>query len=142
MDIKLGKIVDINTIADIENRSIKDPWSSDSYRNHINNNGTILIAQIDNRPTAFLSGKIILDEAEIYRVAVLEKFRQRNIATLLILEFEKIAIKLGAKTVFLEVREGNSSAIALYHKSGFNSNGKRKNYYKDGEDCIIMRKSL
>ena len=43
------------------------------------------------------------------------------------------------KYVTLEVRESNSSAIALYEKFLFESIGMRKNYYQDNnENAVIM----
>ena len=38
----------------------------------------------------------------------------------------------------LEVRESNISAIALYLKMGFTEVGKRKRYYENNEDALMM----
>ena len=38
----------------------------------------------------------------------------------------------------LEVRESNYAAIALYEKLGFSENGRRPNYYDNGEAAILM----
>ena len=46
------------------------------------------------------------------------------------------------KTLFLEVRESNYPAINLYEKSGFKEVSRRKNYYKDGETAIVMKKEF
>ena len=43
---------------------------------------------------------------------------------------------------FLEVREGNSSAILLYRSCGFKAAGRRKNYYSNGEDALLMEREL
>jgi len=49
------------------------------------------------------------------------------------------SLNLLDKTVFLEVRENNFSAISLYKKIGFKEINIRKNYYKDtGENALIM----
>jgi ribosomal-protein-alanine N-acetyltransferase len=45
----------------------------------------------------------------------------------------------GALTSFLEVRESNDAAIAMYEKFGYVESGRREGYYKDnGEDAILM----
>jgi ribosomal-protein-alanine N-acetyltransferase len=45
----------------------------------------------------------------------------------------------GAAHAFLEVRAGNTSALALYKKYGFVVAGVRPHYYKDNnEDAILM----
>jgi ribosomal-protein-alanine N-acetyltransferase len=48
----------------------------------------------------------------------------------------------GAESAVLEVRAGNKAAISLYHKLGFAEVGKRKAYYSDGEDALLMQKDL
>jgi len=52
----------------------------------------------------------------------------------------------GARTLFLEVRDGNDGALALYRSDGFSEVGRRKNYYNGatGErfDAITMRRDL
>lgn len=43
--------------------------------------------------------------------------------------------------VWLECRENNQFALSLYKKCGFVENGRRKNYYNDGRDAILMEYS-
>ncbi|HJD98370.1 ribosomal protein S18-alanine N-acetyltransferase [Mailhella massiliensis] len=44
----------------------------------------------------------------------------------------------GWETAFLEVRVGNRPARALYARLGFQESGRRRHYYADGEDALIM----
>jgi ribosomal protein S18 acetylase RimI-like enzyme len=49
----------------------------------------------------------------------------------------------GSGTVFLEVRESNRAAIALYERAGFAAVGSRPGYYREPpEDGLQMRKVL
>jgi len=53
--------------------------------------------------------------------------------------------QLGAKTLFLEVRSSNRSAINLYYSEGFNETGVRKGYYpghQKREDALLMSLEL
>ena len=48
---------------------------------------------------------------------------------------------MGLAFVTLEVRPSNTAAIALYSAFGFESVGRRKNYYdKPSEDALLMTK--
>ena len=50
--------------------------------------------------------------------------------------------KQDVKTIFLEVGEKNIPAIKLYLKFGFTEYNIRKNYYKNKESAILMKKIL
>lgn len=38
----------------------------------------------------------------------------------------------------LEVRAGNAAAVALYRRLGFEEVGRRRRYYADGSDALLM----
>ena len=48
----------------------------------------------------------------------------------------------GATEVFLEVAESNAAARALYAKAGAQEVGRRRRYYADGADALILRMAL
>ena len=55
-------------------------------------------------------------------------------------EFLNLARRQGALAVFLEVRESNRAARALYEKWAFVENDRRKRYYSNPEeDAIVYR---
>ena len=49
-----------------------------------------------------------------------------------------VAQAAGARLSTLEVRAGNIPAQRLYEKLGFEIVGRRRHYYRDGEDGLIM----
>ena len=51
------------------------------------------------------------------------------------------ADSMGIRSLMLEVREANRSAIALYKNHGFLVEGKREGYYAaTGENALLMRR--
>ena len=53
------------------------------------------------------------------------------------------AKKLGMAVLYLEVRESNTPARALYKSLGFEENGIRKNFYEHPvEHAVLMSKTL
>lgn len=142
MFVKLCKSIDIPQIIDIENSSLKNPWSCEQYETHLANKGVLFALLINDQIVGFISAKQILDEIEIYRIAVDKNFRRKGVANKLYSFFKEEALKNGAKDVFLEVRESNCSAIKFYSSAGFKVVGKRNAYYSDGENATIMNCNL
>jgi ribosomal-protein-alanine N-acetyltransferase len=79
-------------------------------------------------------------EWEIENIAVAGPARRRGLGTRLLGELLDQARDRGADAVFLEVRESNRAARALYEKWAFLESGRRRGYYKDQEeDAIVYR---
>jgi ribosomal-protein-alanine acetyltransferase len=83
------------------------------------------------------------EELEILDLAVATKYRRAGHASFLLENFLPEAGQTGAHYIFLEVRESNTPAIALYTKFGFTRAGRRPNYYRDpAEAALLMQRSL
>ena len=81
---------------------------------------------------------LIAPEGELYRIAVDEKYRRRGLGRER-LGFAAAALaERGLRSFFLEVREKNLPARALYASLGFTECGVRKNYYKNPTDNAIL----
>lgn len=82
------------------------------------------------------------DSAEIFNIYVPEKKRKHGIATALLAELTHYLGQEGCHLLFLEVRPSNTPAIAVYRRCGFVEVGRRRGYYQDGEDALMMKRSL
>jgi len=142
-------LYDIEQILAIEEASFKAPWSrtlfleelvcKDAYDYVI----TLTHGETDKPVVAYICSRIIGCELSILRIAVSPKLRNLGIASLLLDNCFKMARDKGVTSVFLEVRESNSVAIALYDKLEFISVGKRPAYYPEtGEDAVVLMKKL
>ena len=82
--------------------------------------------------------RAVLDEGTLEKIAVAPAFRRQGVAEAILGAY----IRFGqAHLAFLtlEVRESNAPAIALYEKLGFQTVGRRKNYYREEhEDALLM----
>lgn len=81
----------------------------------------------------------IYDRIEIEYIIVGKKYRRLGIASELLNFIEKKHSNI--KNITLEVKESNNIAINFYQKNGFKEITKRKNYYKN-ENGILMIKKL
>jgi len=92
---------------------------------------------------AFLIAHRIDTEWELENIVVADAARRRGLGTRLLSMFIAHARSDNASAIFLEVRESNQSARALYRKLGFKEVGSRKGYYADPPgDAILCRLSL
>ena len=89
----------------------------------------------------YIKGIIIYDlyyeRIEIEYIIVDKEYRRQNIATKLLRELEKIN---NIENITLEVRESNKSAISFYEKNGYKKVAIRKNYYKEEDGYLMMKK--
>lgn len=118
-------------------------WSAGSFRSEAEKeNGIVLYIEDESsgRIAALLSGYYAVGEGDITSAATAPEYRRRGLAMRLIGEFAEL-LPEDAENIFLEVRESNSAAIALYEKCGFKRLSLRKNFYTDpDENAIVMMK--
>jgi [ribosomal protein S18]-alanine N-acetyltransferase len=148
---------DLDEIMPLERRCFKDPWTRHMYLSDLtgNNLATYLvlrspaggIAPGADRPPipsllAYGGFWLLLDEAHIATIAAHPRWRGCGLGLWLMLALLDEAIRRGAALSTLEVRVGNEPARRLYEKLGFEEVGERPNYYRDGEDALIMTTPL
>lgn len=81
-----------------------------------------------------------IDEAHIMNIAINKKFRRNGFASEILDYLISVTHKKSKKILTLEVRANNIPAIKLYEKFDFKNVGKRKKYYNNEIDAIIMTK--
>jgi ribosomal-protein-alanine N-acetyltransferase len=92
---------------------------------------------------AFLVARIVGTEWEVENVVVSPEVRRQGVGLRLLQESISRARESGAEAMFLEVRESNQAARALYTKAGFAKAGRRKGYYSGpSEDAIVFRLTI
>jgi ribosomal-protein-alanine N-acetyltransferase len=97
----------------------------------------------DSMILGFLAAQVVGAEWELENIVVAPETQEKGIGTRLLNELLARAQQAKSNAVFLEVREANSAARALYEKLGFQQSGRRKSYYSNPlEDAILYSKSL
>ena len=92
--------------------------------------------------TGFVLARVAADEAEILTLAVIPAARRQGHAGALLAGAMAGALLRGAGTMFLEVSDRNGAARALYARAGFAEAGRRRRYYADGSDALVLRRAL
>jgi ribosomal-protein-alanine N-acetyltransferase len=81
------------------------------------------------------SGEVV----DLQRIAVHPDHRRRGVARRLLGHLRDRARRDGAEAMLLEVSEANSGAAAFYAAEGFSAVGRRRRYYRDGTDALVLR---
>ncbi len=80
-------------------------------------------------PLAFAEFLPVVDECQLYNIAVLPKWQRHGLGRMLLQRVLGEAREAGLQQCVLEVRESNAAARALYGSAGFTVSGRRKDYY-------------
>ncbi|OTN77025.1 ribosomal-protein-alanine acetyltransferase [Enterococcus sp. 8G7_MSG3316] len=122
------------------------PWQVAQFEEDLNNPLSHYLIKESGQPAAlvaFLSYQQVLDEAELFNIAVDPTYQGRGLAKALLRSFFSAVEAAGGTRIFLEVRASNLHAQALYLRTGFVIIGRRKNYYQHPEeDALIMEKKV
>lgn len=134
---------DLAAVTAIEQLVQTHPWKKQQFKESIDSYHSTVIEQ-QGQVVGFCILQPVLDEANLLLMAVHPSQQGKGLGYQL-LEASIAQLKNDPLQIFLEVRESNQAAIALYEKSGFHQIDLRKNYYPAAngtrEHAIIMVKS-
>lgn len=75
---------------------------------------------------------------ELHDIVVAPAARRLGVGRQLMAALRARARAEGLEHVHLEVRPSNAAALALYRAMGFTEQGRRRRYYADGEDALLL----
>lgn len=134
---------DIETVARIEQKVQSHPWTIGQFKESVASYQSTVIED-HGEVVGFCILQPVLDEANLLLMAIDPKMQGQGLGFQL-LDHSIQLLKNNPVQIFLEVRESNRPAIALYEKTGFHQIDVRRNYYpkSDGskENAVIMVKS-
>lgn len=116
-----------------------DPWSTQDLRDCVSF-ALFLVAEEQGKVAGYVVALDAADEGEILNLAVAEAGRRHGLGRALVRAILDALTERGVRRVYLEVRESNAPARALYQAFGFREVGRRKAYYRRPvEDAIVLR---
>lgn len=135
----IEKVDNADIIMPIENSCFEEVWQKETIQNDLlQDSKYYYVAKYNGEEIGYIAIECACDELSLLKIAVKESFRGYGIATKLIEYTKQLMQKHGLKKYFLEVSYKNNIAKNLYQKTGFKQISVRKNYYKNGDDCIVM----
>lgn len=134
---------DIAQIAAIERICFPDPWSETALRLFLCEDGYAVVLCEGERVMAYGGLLWSVDEGQIINIAVSPDARRMGYGRRVMDALIEEAVRKGCMQMSLEVRASNAPAIALYQQLGFETAGRRKNFYTHPtEDAFVMLKQL
>jgi ribosomal-protein-alanine N-acetyltransferase len=131
---------DAALLVAIERRCFSDPWTETSFREALDSPWSFgLVAHTGHAIAGYLIGREVAGTGEVLNLAVSPDSRRHGVARALLRAALVLLRKRQVDEVFLEVRESNRSAQALYLSSGFRPVGQRSAYYRNPkEDALVL----
>jgi ribosomal-protein-alanine N-acetyltransferase len=121
------------------------PLGIDALLRESEADGVVLVARDggpDGAVVGMASARLLVDDAHVVRLAVDAAWRRRGIGRAMLAGLTSWAGEIGADALVLEVRAGNEAALGLYAEAGMTVEGRRPRYYPDGEDALLLRRTL
>ena len=125
----------------IERAVYPRPWSPNLFLSEMSElrNRSYLVAKMGREVVGYGGIMAFGEEAHVTTIAVAPDHQRRKIGTRILYELVQESIRMGARSLSLEVRVSNWGAQRLYSQFGFRPVGIRKNYYQEtGEDALVM----
>jgi len=147
--IHTAERADLLAVHRIEQAVFPQPWPFSALESYLGESG-FLVAETDGEDGPAIAGYIIADTVpnhgsplgHVKDLAVREDARRAGVATALLGRAISLLDSVGAASAKLEVRAGNEGARRLYRQFGFDHRKTIPNYYSNGEDALVMVRSL
>lgn len=147
--VDVASAADLPALLELENRSYSHPWTRRNFEGELaaGQRSVFVVlraASWASAPDRGLRGycvfQVVAGEMHIMNLTVAPEGRGQGLGRFLLRLAKDLAARRGAREAFLEVRESNLAARALYRSAGFSEVGRRPGYYtRPQEDALLLR---
>jgi len=140
MRIRPSSSDDLATILIIESLTNKIPWTEQQFLSSSEVGHHSVVIEEKEGVVGFAIYSPIVPESHLLNIAIMPSNQGRGLGRQLL---QKVILQnklLGVKSLTLEVRVSNNSAISLYESEGFLKDAIRPDYYSGvvREDALLM----
>jgi [ribosomal protein S18]-alanine N-acetyltransferase len=138
---KMG-VADIDPLLAIEQTAYSHPWTRGNFIDAIAAGYEARLLVQGTTLIGYFVAMLGVQEAHLLNITIAPAHQQQGWAKVLLKAMAQWAQAQGAQSIWLEVRNSNTRAIAVYTAYGFAPVGIRKNYYPISthtrEDAVVM----
>ena len=139
---------DLGEVSELERACYSDPWAASAFEQLTDNPRVHFVLARRGEDGAgpilgYVVAWFVMDEGELANLAVTPAARRGGVAKALLGSVLAECERRGIRDLFLEVRESNAAALALYRGQGFEQVGRRESYYRHpSESALILRRRV
>lgn len=145
LTLRVMRSDDVQQVVDIETSTYEFPWTIGIFRDCLRVGYSCVVLEDDECLLGYAVMSVSAGEAHLLNLCIRPERQRCGLGRDMLNFMLKRARESAAERIFLEVRESNLAALALYNASGFKAIGLRRNYYRaqEGrEDAIVLSLSL
>jgi ribosomal-protein-alanine N-acetyltransferase len=138
--IRAATHADLDAIEEIDRHAFPRPWPRATFEAELERDVGRLAVLVDRgRVIAYCNYWLVTGEIHILAIATHPDHRRGGLGARLLAHALDDGLAIGCTLATLEVRRGNTPAIALYERAGFTTVHVRQRYYIDNdEDALVM----
>jgi ribosomal-protein-alanine N-acetyltransferase len=132
---------DLAEVMPIEQAIYSHPWTRANFVDSLLAGYECRTWRINGELVGYFILMVAAGEAHLLNLSIAERHQRRGHGAALLGEAARLARKLGAGNVFLEVRPSNTAAQKLYTRFGFRNVAVRRGYYpahSGREDALVL----
>lgn len=142
--LRAATAADVPGIATLEAELFgADAWSSGAVAGEVEGAGRHAVVAVEGEAlvgyaVTWTAGEVV----DLQRIAVRPDRQRRGVARALLDAALARVRDADAERMLLEVSAANEPALAFYAAAGFTEIDRRRRYYSDGSDAVVMQHSL
>ena len=138
------RVGDALRLAALHATGFERPWSVKGWEEMLRQSTTLCLGveASDATLSAAIAVQFAFDTAEVLTLVTAPPVRRAGLAHRLVEAALAHAGQRGISRMCLDVSESNQAARALYEGLGFKVDGRRKAYYSDGSDAVLLSREL
>lgn len=136
---------DLDWVMEIEQSAYLYPWTPNGFIQVLDRGLGYVLCDDECQPCGYACLLPVVDELELLNFCVAPSHQGCGVAKSAMAELLALFAESDYYRMLLEVRVSNTAAIRVYEANGFERDGIRPNYYRNGdvrEDALLMSKIL